>query len=213
MKRLVLVLVVLFSLVGGVAQAQQRDFSFEIAQKLRAHMDMTFLAVTAGDVDTFSIGINPREANIAGTPTPGIGFGYALREDIYVGGRLKLGYGSMDTNSDMGVFDWQILPYGEYLFLSGPMRPFVAAQLGVGGAKFVSDGGDQHTVQFIISGGGGFHYFLAPAFSIDALALLGGRLGSTNWDAPAGNGPDSADASYFIFEALLGISGWFSAWP
>ena len=192
MKRLALVFVVLVSLFAQVGHAQQRDFSFAVAQKFRAQIDTTFLSAGLGDVNSFQIGLNPRPGgDRVGTSTPGLGFGYAFSNNLYVGGRLQLGFSSTDEENDglnfeQKYFDWQVLPYGEYLFLDGPLRPFVAAQVGVGGTKLTGDVPDRHTVQFIISGGGGVHYFLAPGFSFDAMML---------------------------FEMLVGISGWFSVWP
>ncbi len=55
------------------------------------------------------------------------------------------------------------MPYFEYLFLSGNMRPFVGAQAGF--QVFFPDSQDAQG-SFIGGGLGGVHFFVTPSFSI-----------------------------------------------
>ncbi len=111
-------------------------------------------------------------------PLVGASFGYQVTDAIVIGARAGFGIGvvhsQVDTPfgtvvNDTNVGAIGLLPYFEYLFLDGNIRPFVGAQAGF--QVFWPDSGDGQGA-FIGGGLGGVHIFATPSFSISPIAYL-----------------------------------------
>ncbi len=200
---------------------------------LRAHLESTFFSLYAGELDPdvgnnvdfnqFSFGLgapNDNQMNVL-LPTGQVflGFGGAVIDNLLIGGRVAMFFARHEDDpsgspGDLSYksFHWGVIPYAEYLFLDGPVRPFVTAELGfhgVVGAQEYCGGGsctddDYHGWFFRIGAGGGAHFFLAESFSIDASMLLGFSHGGGEWD----DDDDDWEIDLFRMDLLLGISGW-----
>ena len=102
---------------------------------------------------------------------------YQVTDAVLIGARVGLAYQGLDvgpTTQDVGAFG--ILPFFEYLFGDGNIRPFIGAELGFQLAfleSFGIGGGDLDTHAMFIAGGlGGVHIFLADGFSISPGAVF-----------------------------------------
>jgi len=99
---------------------------------------------------------------------------------------------------------WSILPYLEYVWLTGIVRPFVKGQLGIEGLH------DENYDFFgiLLGAGGGIHIFpntdrLSLDVNGDFTFRFGG--GDANDDAAGGH----FNHWRFAFAIAFGISGWF----
>jgi hypothetical protein len=97
----------------------------------------------------------------------GASVGYQLTDALVLGGRVGFGVYVVDTggffggNNTTGLFS--LLPFVEYMFGSGDLRPFVGGQVGFQ-AIFPEDADAQ--AWFIGGAMGGLHFFAADGFSI-----------------------------------------------
>lgn len=101
-------------------------------------------------------------------------FGYQVTDAIVIGARAGFGIGLVHAEAGGFVNDQNVgaigfLPFFEYLFLDGNIRPFVGAQAGF--QVFWPDSGDGEG-SFIGGGLGGVHIFATPSFSISPIAYL-----------------------------------------
>jgi hypothetical protein len=197
------------------------------AGKLRLNLDTRLLGITAGTgeldeaphtetkVRKFEIGL--------GSPEFGIGVGYTVIDGLVIGGRLTLAFSGTktdpegnDNNDKLHVFGLRILPYVEYGFNIGKVVPFVMATLG-----FRSDLNKdiayeapsepyykEVTNMFVFGGGGGAHFFLAEAFSIDATLLFMGDVGKLKTDDDQPGHDPEYKVRAFEMAVLIGMSGW-----
>lgn len=172
-------------------------------------------AIDQGDIhySEFTLGL--------GQPSAGISMGWAAVDNLVVGLRLTLGYETRtmeesetagDTvTKDQSLFAWGALPYIEYVFPTGLLRPFLMITLGFNG--YTDDGDiasnentDIAEWQFYAGGGGGLHMFFADAFSLDLVltAAFGYGFGSV--------ASESTKMDYrntlFQLTTLIGVSGW-----
>jgi hypothetical protein len=107
-------------------------------------------------------------------PLVGAGVGYQATDAIVIGGRLGFGVATVDSNTPIGDDDttvgvFALLPYFEYLFGAGTIRPFIGAQAGF--QVFFPDDGDANA-WFIGGPLGGVHIFAADGFSISPTAFF-----------------------------------------
>jgi hypothetical protein len=109
-------------------------------------------------------------------------------------------------NDDSEIFVWSLVPYFEYVFLSGVARPFVMAQLGFEGAHDSPGDTDYGWWSLLFGIGGGAHFFLADKLSVDAILQLQQRFGTGRLETPA----TETDFSHWRFSMgiLFGISAW-----
>lgn len=94
---------------------------------------------------------------------------YQVTDAILIGARVGLGYQELvfgSVTADAGIFG--LLPFFEYMFGEGEIRPFVGAEAGFQLAFSETFGtGDLETEALAIAGGlGGVHIFAADGFSI-----------------------------------------------
>jgi hypothetical protein len=156
------------------------------------------------DYDAFTIGF--------GSPSAGISLGGAIIDNLVLGARLTLGYktesqetGASDETIDGSVFDWGVLPYLEYVFPTGLVRPFLIAMVGFGGQLGQLDDIDYTRWGFYFGGGGGAHLFFNPHFSLDAFLLASYGIGRGE---EQGRLVSKYDFGLFEFNIIIGISGW-----
>ena len=206
MKRIFTAVVIMGALMvlPGRANAELQKGMF------RLHLESTILGVGLGetkvdgqdqsqDYSGVSVGILPAGAiGLAGT----LGSGWVL------GGRVTFGLDSGDwfPGSNGDAFVWSLIPYFEYVFLTGLFRPFVTAELGFEGMTS-NDDGDYGWWGMVLGGGGGAHLFLRDNISLDFTLMLAYRFGTGHWGA----GPGETDLSHwrFSFDTLFGLSAWF----
>ena len=119
--------------------------------------------------------------------------GYMLTDSIFLGGRFGLSH-TIVNNANATA--WSVMALFEYLFLSGIVRPFVSADVAVGGGSANLFGFGTTGVDFGFDGGGGLHLFLTESFSIDPRVTLGMRFGDTA-------------AWQFMAKLHVGLSGYF----
>lgn len=109
-------------------------------------------------------------------PAVGVSVGFQIIEPLIIGART--GFGAFVSHVDTpGPLDHQtftsglfaLIPYVEYMFLTGNIRPFVGGELGF--QLTFPDGGDTQA-GFIAGALGGVHIFATPSFSISPTAFL-----------------------------------------
>ncbi|MDJ0764343.1 MAG: hypothetical protein QNJ97_15295 [Myxococcota bacterium] len=150
------------------------------------------------DYDAATVGVGMQNA--------GIGFGYTVIPGLVVGGTVTLGLQGLDEfHGDDEAFIWQLLPYVEYIFLDGLVRPFVRGTVGFEGLSS-DEFGDVWWWGFTFGAGGGAHFFIRDYISLDALLMLGFTVGTGEFEA--GNDRDFSHWRFRI-SALLGMSAWF----
>ena len=204
MKRPVFIIVLgalAFSLVSAQAAAWMPE------KQLRVHLESHLLEVATGEVNPDG----PGEADFGeveigiGMDKGAVGFGVTLGPGFVLGGRLIL---DQETDTwgfgDNEWFVWSILPYLEYVWLTGIVRPFVKGQLGIEGLH------DENYDFFgiLLGAGGGIHIFpntdrLSLDVNGDFTFRFGG--GDANDDAAGGH----FNHWRFAFAIAFGISGWF----
>lgn len=166
---------------------------------LRLHLETTALQIDStspeeGDSET-STSIGPAAGGL------GLGIGYAIDENLVVGGNLVLNHRDGGGDND-GVLMIGLMPYLEYLLGDGDVRPFI------GGSLILQMTSAENTslTSLGLAGIGGVHIFLNDGFSFD----VGGRLyftsNSFSVETPAGD-VDSSSTSIGLM-VLLGVSGW-----
>lgn len=165
-------------------------------------------------------------------PSYGLGFGYMIVPGKGIlGARLSMhGNGTIDEAPDDAAdvsttnFGGYFVPYFQWMFLEGNwVRPYVEGRLGFGGGLTrvkgqlpgPMGGGDfeqtGHTISPNVGVGGGAHFFIVDAFSID-LGLnfdFFAPHGRTRGDGVTNDERDWDKTGYlFNFGALAGISIW-----
>jgi hypothetical protein len=125
----------------------------------------------AGFVNPFGVAI------VSPIPMVAASFGYQVTDALVIGARAGFGIALVHTelppgvggDPDLNVGALSFLPYVEYLFLSGNVRPFVGGQAG-----FQVIFPDTLDAQGTFIGGalGGVHIFATPSFSISPYANL-----------------------------------------
>ena len=201
------------SALSAMAAAPDSAAALVTRGTLRPSMDTVLMQYRNGSVDPEDR--NDRDYDDIGLglglPYAGVGFGVAVIDNLLIGGRLTLGYQNDEVEDfDLSRFTWGVLPYVEYVFLDGVVRPFVMGTLGFEGETGEQDNDDFKEFRFAFGGGGGAHFFIAPVFSIDATMLVWGRVGKGEWDY---RGTVLRDYDYsvreFRIDTLFGLSGWF----
>ncbi|MCP4605039.1 MAG: hypothetical protein GY847_31705 [Proteobacteria bacterium] len=160
--------------------------------------------------------------------------GYRLNESLVLGTRLALfwdtdrGEGTSFINGEefeyedkSESFDFTILPYIEYLFGDGPIRPFVTAIVGYTGCRneygLLSDSSEMDSISEKSNGlvagvGGGIHVFVGKYFSLDAEVIgaysFNYNRNRINGSALIQEGSGVSTVHGFEVEGKLGISGW-----
>jgi hypothetical protein len=141
-----------------------------------------------------------------GVSNPGLNIGTTILDGLVLGGRISVGRIGQDQFLNSGQYiNWSALPYFEYVFSEGVLRPYIALQFGAEGvAKYPND--DTSWWSFDIQAGGGLHFFAYQYISID-LGLLAGFAVGTGVVSDTVN---STEFRHWRFTAscLLGVSGW-----
>ncbi len=152
---LALVAALSITLLPGAASADQGEGALRVG----------------ADVYVLDLSVFPDfgDANVQAGVLPAqlaIGAGFQLTSDIVLGARATFGYassfnfGGVGFGSEYGVLSF--LPYFEYMFVDGDIRPFVGAHGGVTG--YFPEMGDAEAIA-IAGGEFGVHLFADPAFS------------------------------------------------
>ncbi|MCP4707099.1 MAG: hypothetical protein GY869_00620, partial [Planctomycetes bacterium] len=161
-----------------------------------------------GEVDYDDVGEDDFSVPTVGVgmASAGIGFGYTVIDKLVIGGRLTLGMDGYDEyHFDDWGFVWSVLPFAEYVFLSGLVRPFVMGTLGFEGRND-DFGRDRWWWGFTFGRGGGIHFFLQDNISLDLIGMFLFTVGTGERDF----GRDEDFTHWrFRLSVLVGISGWF----
>jgi hypothetical protein len=228
-----LALVASFTLVGGEARADKKG---------RIHADSEVLGFSHIDPDgggssnatnAIGVGLGRPTLNDAGyyivPPRSLFGLGGAFgfaRERAFVGAKVAFLFDTTGVGDDDDVHasfvGGQFVPYFQWIFLPGrKIRPWVEARVGMGGGASSFDFNDEmdsyrrtdHLIYPLVGGGGGAHFFVVDAFSID-LGL------NVDYLAPHGRTTRDDDvdlgevenwnhaADVVNLSALLGLSVW-----
>ena len=120
-----------------------------------------------GSYTTFQFGL--WSTNVA-RPQVGASIAFQIIEPLVIGARA--GFGALWTetgpaDSTSGVI--ALVPFLEYMFGDGTIRPFIGGQAGF--QIFFPDGGDAQG-WFVGGGLGGVHIFATPGFSISPTLML-----------------------------------------
>lgn len=168
--------------------------------------------------------------------SPRIGFGIAFSPNghAFFGARIILGVSTEkwrdageSSNGDDEQYlklDYTLLPYFEYAFGDGKVKPFIAVQMGLDGTyerwQYDESGGDYSSISInstnmgMIGLGGGVHLFLAQGVSLDLWLSetigVGSLIESDHWEYNGNS--DTEDDKTFVWrsrtELFLGLSGW-----
>ncbi len=160
---------------------------------------------------------------------PTLHVGYRLTESVVLGTRLAIrwhkdkesGTGVMDGEAfesefESRILDVAVLPYVEYMFGDGPVRPFVTATVGYTGYRDKQSYSDTYYFKGegngIVAGvGGGLHVVVGRYFSLDAEVLgtysFVHSEGETHMSGLAEEAMVASTHRVRI-EGKLGISGW-----
>jgi hypothetical protein len=125
--------------------------------------------------------------------------------------------------SKIGFFSYSVVPYFEYLFSQGPLRPFIGLTFGLEGisSQFESESGLSYEYKtkstlFVFGGTGGVQSSLSDSVSLDLTLLATYGFGKnrleTAYQDPDGevhNINSRTDISRFRVDVKLGLSGWF----
>ncbi len=203
--------IVLVAIVTCVLLAPQRSMAVTRAGLFKLSLDSSFFGFGMGEVDPDGGRTNDFDSPTfgVGLSSPGIGLGYTVIDCLVIGGRVTLGvqgYDDLFRNDES--FYWSVLPYFEYIFLSGVARPFVTGTIGFEGVK--EDAFDDHGRRwwgFTFGGGGGAHFFVIDQVSIDAMLLITFTVGRGEDERP----DDDLDFKlwHFKLSGLFGLSAWF----
>ncbi len=164
----------------------------------------------------------------------GFGIGFSSNGHAFFGARVILGISTQkwkeagdssdDDDEKYLKLDYALLPYFEYTFGTGRVKPFLSLQVGLDGtyerAKWEELGGDYSSTWInatnmgVIGLGGGVHIFLASAISLDLWLLesigVGSLIESDNWESDGQS--ETHDDKTFVWssrtELFLGLSGW-----
>jgi hypothetical protein len=162
----------------------------------------------------------------------GFGIGYDLDGRLSLGARVALGLAasrrkqaeSDERGSDL-AFDWAVLPYLEYAFGAGRIRPFLTVAAGVDGtvtrttAAGVNDMGDWTDVHKgmltlgAVEVGGGLRVFVADRVSLELSLLETAGVGKlVEKEDYAGEQGENYIDEHLAWrsrtEIVLGLTGW-----
>ncbi len=201
--RCFLVVAALFFLMPWHVSAQTRAGLFKVS------LDSTVFAFGVGEVDWEDGPERDYDAPTVGfgLSSAGIGFGYTVIDKLVIGGRLTLGMEGRDEYlGDDWWFIWSVLPFAEYVFLDGLVRPFVMGTLGFEGKSDDFDDNDTWWWGFTFGPGGGIHFFVHDNVSLDLIGMFLFTVGTGEDGRPR---DDDFKHWRFRLSVLAGISGWF----
>lgn len=160
-------------------------------------------------------------------PVVGLGFGVLFAGGrALVGGRFGFTVDGITVDDDradsLTLVAGEFVPYFRWIFLPGKrIRPYVEARAGLGGGAAIAkdataDPLDRRTTNLLyatIGAGGGAHFFIVDAFSLDA----GINFDFTSLHMKVDNEPDipgvdeefDPAANIFSVAIMLGWSVWF----
>ena len=180
---------------------------------LKLHLDSQLLGYKFKNFDFEEASEEQRKAFALGLGSPhiGMGIGAAAVENLVIGARLA-GYFDTEkidgTDAETKVSHWSILPYAEYVFSTGVVRPVIMLTLGLMGDVVEGIGdAESNAWMFHIGLGGGISFFLGHRFSLDLAARLGYGIGQME-ETLAEDQTREARVDQFNVNILLGISGW-----
>jgi hypothetical protein len=133
----------------------------------------------------------------------GVGVGYAVSENVVLGGRVLAVVGENKVaNTHAEESSLRVLPYAEYAFDLGLGRPFLALNAGYSGGSAGSAALETSTSTWLIGPSAGAHVFAGPSFSLDiGLQALLQKGTSKAQDV-------SVSTSGYSVGLTVGISGW-----
>lgn len=102
-------------------------------------------------------------------PQLGASFGYQVIEPLVIGVRAGFGVLFVDAGSGQTTGVLALVPFLEYMFGEGTIRPFVGVEAGFQ-VDFPNNGDAQGA--FVGGGLGGVHIFATPSFSISPTLIL-----------------------------------------
>jgi outer membrane protein W len=200
------------------ARAQKTEGAFQLG------LSTSVLSYSTGtlEVESETLGLEA-DADIS-TTSWGIGedspvtleLGYGVTDMLVIGGFLRLGGTSQETDYDQAEFPDS--ESSEFSMLLGPkldvmfspgntVRPFVGA--GVGLLIQSSEDADENETSltgFQLVGRAGLRAFLADGFSLDPALDIG--WGTASGEAESAVGDLDLSASVFNVGVSLGLSGW-----
>lgn len=148
-----------------------------------------------------------------GEPQAGVDVGAAVFDNLLIGARLRLGYdtqtveyGNQAETDNQSAFTLSFLPYAEYVFLDGLLRPFIVVVTGVDGRVGEMDDTGVSQWAFFAGAGGGAHIFLGESFSLDFSLIPG--LGVGRGKNEIEDRQWKYDNLYFDLTLAIGVSGW-----
>ncbi|MCP4606610.1 MAG: hypothetical protein GY847_39890 [Proteobacteria bacterium] len=203
--------ILLLAVVAGILMVPIQSRAVTRAGLFKISLDSKLFGFCVGERD-FDDGGDPDFESPTvgiGLSSAGIGFGYTVINGLVIGARVTTGLEGLDVyHIDDEVFIWSVLPYAEYIFLSGLVRPFVMGTLGFEGMRTDDFGNDTWWWGFTFGGGGGVHFFVVENVSIDATLLATFTVGTGEQDN--NRGPDEDFSHWhFKFSTLAGMSAWF----
>ncbi len=191
---------------------------------------------TKWDVDTDE-GVSLSTVTFGPVPSLRLGFGIGFSPNghVFVGTRVLLGISTLrwkeagDSSDEGGEhylgLDYALLPYLEYAFGDGKIKPFIAFEIGLDGtyerwAYENSGGGDESSESIyatnlaLVGIGGGVHLFLGSSVSLDLWLLESIGVGALNessaWESDGYS--DTVNDKTFVWrtrtEVFLGLSAW-----
>jgi hypothetical protein len=178
----------------------------------RIHLDTTVFRVGIGEIDPDDSPANDYDGFTGGIglESAGIGFGYTVINGLVIGGKLSFGADGFDKyHSDVTGFRWSIMPYVEYIFLDGLLRPFVIGIFGFQGRNNLPQTDDYWDWAFTFSAGGGLHIFVFNNLSFDGTMLFGFDVGAGEYEFGTPRGDVHFNHWKFKLDLLLGMSVWF----
>ena len=204
LRQLSVVLVVLGTMMFAAPASAQESQSI---RGLRLHLETSLFGVDSSTATPDGADEGSTTTTISFGPSAqglGFGVGFGITDNLVIGGNLVLNYTSTkrEGSDAHGFADVKLMPYLEFLFGSGSVRPFIGGAL----MMELQSGEDYGAQLFGLAGLGGVHVFMTDSVSLDFSGRLYFEAGSSSVDV----GPATADASLTSVGLLVlaGVSGW-----
>jgi len=214
MKHLAPVLAASVVLVPSVAFAQDihEAFALGIDVPIVAYSSVSGEVENPPPVGNVNRDVSRMNWGVAENPMS-LHLGYALSDDIVLGGMLWLGgdtrtYELANAGESKTTWFWfGIGPYFEYVFpTGGSVRPFIGGYLDISHESEDPDGSRKSSyTYFQLAARGGVHIFVMRDLSLDPLAFLGFQTVLSGEEDP---GNFSVSGTGPIVGLGFGLTGW-----